>query len=63
MSQKPDERFKRFDILINHNAPRTRLHQDDDSDIPTQQSSIFETDKWQKPPDNGFIVAYCRDQK
>lgn len=62
MFQKFDEKFAN---LINHNVPRTFLRNQntDGSDIPTQQS-ISETDKFPKPPSDGFIATYCcRDKK
>ena len=51
---------KKFADLINYNVPRTFLQNpnDDNSDIPTQQTN-HETDELPKLPDDGFVTTYC----
>lgn len=59
MSRKLDQKF---DNLINHNVPRTFVVNPDadNSDIPANRSAC-EIDGLPKPPADGFIATYCRE--
>ena len=59
MIQKLAEKYSN---LINHNVPRTSTPNPDadNSDIPAERTTL-ETDEQPKPPADGFIVTYCRE--